>query len=157
MIIVVLVNAHREEADARAAMAAEHGHGDLPYMGVWVHPTLDRPLVHIFSTLTADELEDAGWSREFDDPPGIGDLRVTAEKLRIELATALIRCGAGEDEGALFEWHPCVDTPACRAAADPKAPCPCSGVPYLSDKAWAELAPIVRRIQQGAARFWDDE
>jgi hypothetical protein len=75
---------------------------------------------------------------------------MTIEELRIELAKAIVRvddAGAGD----LFEWHACVDTPACSAAADPKAPCACSGIPYLSDAAWAELAPIIRRIQREAA------
>lgn len=75
----------------------------------------------------------------------------TVEELRIEIATALVRLGAGEDEGVLFEWHPCVDTPACRAAQTPPGPCACSGIPYLSDAAWTELSPIIRRIQRGAA------
>jgi hypothetical protein len=75
---------------------------------------------------------------------------VTAEELRIEIAKALVR--AGDDPADLYEWHPCVDTPSCRAAADPKSPCACSGIPYLSDAAWNELAPIIRRIQQGAAQ-----
>lgn len=76
----------------------------------------------------------------------------TVEELRIELAKAFVRIGCAEDEGALFQWHPCVDTPACRAAMTPPGPCACSGIPYLSDAAWAEIAPIIRRIQQGAAR-----
>lgn len=76
---------------------------------------------------------------------------MTVEELRIEIAKALVRIGAAEDEAVLFEWHACVDTPACRAAADPTAPCACSGIPYLSEQAWAELSPIIRRIQRGAA------
>lgn len=76
---------------------------------------------------------------------------MTVEQLRIEIAKALLRAGGEECDGALFQWHPCVDTPACRAAADPKAPCACSGIPYLSDAAWGEIAPIIRRIQRGAA------
>jgi hypothetical protein len=71
---------------------------------------------------------------------------VTDEELRIELGTALVRVGAAEDEAVLFQWHPCVDTPACRAAQTPPGPCACSGIPYLSDVAWAEIAPIVRRL-----------
>lgn len=74
---------------------------------------------------------------------------MTDEELRIELATALVRLGAAEDEAVLFQWHPCVDTPACRAVADPKAPCACSGIPYLSDATWAEIAPIIRRSGAG--------
>jgi hypothetical protein len=73
----------------------------------------------------------------------------TVEKLRIEIAKALVRVGADESD-AIFEWHACVHQPACPAAAELPAPCPCAGVPYLSDEAWAELAPIIRRIQQGA-------
>lgn len=76
---------------------------------------------------------------------------MSAEELRIEIAKALVRIGAAEDEAVLFQWHPCVDTPACRAAVDPKAPCACSGIPYLSDEAWAELQPVLRRIQRGGA------
>ena len=76
---------------------------------------------------------------------------MTVEELRIELAKALVRIGAAEDEGVLFQWHPCVDTPACRAAAN-QGPCACSGIPYLSDVAWAELSPIIRRIQREAAK-----
>ena len=71
-----------------------------------------------------------------------------SDELRIEIAKALVR--AGEDD--LFEWHPCTGAIACQAIKQPPQPCPCSGTPYLSDAAWNELAPIIRRIQQGASR-----
>jgi len=76
---------------------------------------------------------------------------VTAEELRIEIAKALVRA-AGDEMGDLFEWHPCTGAIACQARKQPPQPCPCAGSPYLSDAAWGELAPIIRRIQQGAAR-----
>lgn len=75
---------------------------------------------------------------------------MTAEQLRIELAKALVRASPDEP-GDIFEWHACVDQPACKAAVDKTQPCACSGVPYLSDAAWAELQPLIRRIQRGAA------
>lgn len=64
MIVAVLVSAHPTEADARTAYTTEHGHGNLPYTGIWVHPTPERPLVHIFSDQTVEELRAAQWTRE---------------------------------------------------------------------------------------------
>lgn len=63
----------------------------------------------------------------------------SGERLRIALGTALLPFADPDDGPALLQWHPCVGTPACRAAADPPGPCPCSGIPYLSDEAWAAL------------------
>jgi hypothetical protein len=62
-----------------------------------------------------------------------------AERLRIALGAALLPFAELDDRPSLHQWHPCVDTPACRAAADPPGPCACSGIPYLSDEAWAAL------------------
>ncbi|BAL87323.1 hypothetical protein AMIS_21030 [Actinoplanes missouriensis 431] len=75
---------------------------------------------------------------------------MTVEQLRIEIAKALVRAG-GDEAGDLFEWHPCTGVAACKAARTPPGPCACSGVPYLSDVAWGELAPVLRRMQRGAA------
>lgn len=66
MILVALVSAHPTEAEARVALAKEHGH-EAPYRGIWIHPTPDRPLVHVFSTESPDELEDGGWARPASD------------------------------------------------------------------------------------------
>jgi hypothetical protein len=71
--------------------------------------------------------------------------------LRIEIAKALVRVG-GDEAGDLFEWHPCDDQPNCKATGDSPQPCPCAGTPYLSETAWTELQPIIRRIQRGAAQ-----
>jgi hypothetical protein len=51
VIIVRLVSAYPTEAEARDG-CAEFGQCDLPYRGVWVHPTDD------------EELSAAGWTRE---------------------------------------------------------------------------------------------
>jgi hypothetical protein len=79
-----------------------------------------------------------------------GHLASTVEELRIEIAKALVRAG-GDDAGDLFEWHACVDQPACRATKTPPEPCACAGYPYLSDAAWSELQPIIQRAQRGQA------
>lgn len=63
MTIVTLVSAYPTEAEARDG-CAEFGRCDLPYRGVWVHPTPGRPLVHIFSDRDDEELSAAGWTRE---------------------------------------------------------------------------------------------
>lgn len=64
MIVVVLAEDCSNEEDARVIMAIRWGYRGLPYRGIWVHPTPDRPLVHIFGAESEQELEEAGWTRE---------------------------------------------------------------------------------------------
>jgi hypothetical protein len=60
VIHVALASAYATEADARAAT----GPALEPYRGIWVHPTPQRPRVHVFADLTDAELEARGWTRE---------------------------------------------------------------------------------------------
>lgn len=66
------------------------------------------------------------------------------EQLRYELGFALIGFDDEDDGRELFEWHQCFMQPNCRDNVG--QPCPCSGVPYLSDEAWKNIKPIIERI-----------
>lgn len=69
---------------------------------------------------------------------------MTADRLRFDIAEAL----APHVDYALFQHFPKPHHPACPGRP---VPCTCRTAPYLSDAAWEALAPIIRRIQKGAA------
>jgi hypothetical protein len=59
VVYVALVDAHPTETDARQALTVWTG----TYHGIWHHPTPERPLVHVFSDATEQQIADAGWTR----------------------------------------------------------------------------------------------
>ncbi len=80
---------------------------------------------------------------------------MTEEEIRAALATAIVQSGyddtdESEDAVMLFEWHHCFDTPACGGLRTPPSPCPCSGVPYLSEAVWAKVGPVIRGLLNDA-------
>jgi hypothetical protein len=60
VVYVALVSAYPIEDDAREAFS---GIDLAPYRGIWIHPTPERPLVHVFSDADETEIADAGWTR----------------------------------------------------------------------------------------------
>lgn len=64
MIHVALVSAYPTEAEARAAF---EGSTLGAYRGTWVHPTPERPIVHVFTDRTDEELEASGYTRHDGD------------------------------------------------------------------------------------------
>lgn len=59
VVYVALVDRYPTEADARQAITAWTG----AYHGIRIHPTPERPLVHVFSDATDEQLTAAGWAR----------------------------------------------------------------------------------------------
>lgn len=59
MIHAALVSAYPTEADARADWPTNLG----TYRGIWTPPTPEKPLVHVWSDATDDQLTAAGWVR----------------------------------------------------------------------------------------------
>lgn len=71
---------------------------------------------------------------------------LTEEELRVLLGCAMVQARVFDDEDDdpdALQWHPCVDNVNCRAAQD-AGPCACSGIPYVSDALWAQLAPVMK-------------
>jgi hypothetical protein len=68
------------------------------------------------------------------------------EVLRHKLASAIIRSGYDEsDENGeidLTEWYECYDNPNC-SIRNGTGPCPCAGVPYLSDAVWEQIKLVL--------------
>lgn len=60
LIAVAAVLDYRTEAAARKALGAN---GRLPYQGIWIQPTPQAPLVHVFTWASAERIEQAGWRR----------------------------------------------------------------------------------------------
>ncbi len=82
---------------------------------------------------------------------------MTDEELRAAIATAIVQSGyddtdESDDAVMLFEWHHCFDQPNCGAGQTPPSPCPCSGVPYLSERVWAHVGPVVRAAMTEVTR-----
>lgn len=78
---------------------------------------------------------------------------MTEEQIRTALATAIVQSGYDETDETdtavdLYEWHHCFDTPACGGNKAPPQPCPCSGVPYLSEAVWAKVGPVIRELME---------
>jgi hypothetical protein len=64
MTLFALVSAYPTETEARAAFAEPP---QVPYKGIWRTPEPYGGIVHLFSDLTHDELEDAGLVDMFDE------------------------------------------------------------------------------------------
>ncbi len=77
------------------------------------------------------------------------------EVIRIAIAAALIRSGVDDnDEVELFQWHPCH---GCYRPDGPRrGKCGCSGVPYVSDEVWRELAPVIAALHAATAEATRD-
>lgn len=63
MIHVVLASAHPTEDKARAALDPNLTTGTA-YLGVWAMPVPEQTRVHVFATVTAEQLTAIGWTRE---------------------------------------------------------------------------------------------
>lgn len=69
----------------------------------------------------------------------------TAKPVRVDIGAALIRSGVCDrDDVDLLQRQACNDCPAQGSK------CGCSGVPYVSDAVWNELAPAVIAAQNQA-------
>lgn len=89
--------------------------------------------------INADE-QPIGVQVEFPRPA------LTEVELRVLLGCALVQARVlegDENDPAALQWHPCVDNAACRAAQG-AGRCACSGIPYVSDELWAQLAPVMK-------------
>jgi hypothetical protein len=62
-VYVALAEAYPTEADARAAITelSPAPAADIAYHGVRVHPTPERPLVHLFADMTDEQVVGQGW------------------------------------------------------------------------------------------------
>lgn len=70
---------------------------------------------------------------------------MTDEEIRIAVGAAIIRSGMYDDDDMdPLEWHPCAKCPR------PSGKCACAGDPYVSERLWRELKPIIDRLREGA-------
>ena len=68
MIHIALVSAYPTEAEARKAVSVGLVMGGLAgpvpaYRGIWIHPTPEQPLVHVFAEDGDEVLASRGWTR----------------------------------------------------------------------------------------------
>ena len=79
------------------------------------------------------------------------DSKIDEERVRVDIGAALIQAGYGDasDEEDLLEWHFCFERRECPGQRG--EPCACAGVPFVSDKVWASLRPVLNKI--GDARY----
>lgn len=71
---------------------------------------------------------------------------LTEVELRILLGCALVQARVledDEDDPVALQWFACVDNAACQAAQG-SGRCACSGIPYVSNELWAQLAPVMK-------------
>jgi hypothetical protein len=54
------------------------------------------------------------------------------DKVYAAAGLAMVRAHDDDEEDNYFEWHECIDRPACNTVAT-GGPCPCAGMPWPSE------------------------